>query len=132
MECQPPGPAPRPTLKVLVVEDEPDAATTTGELVRLFGHDVRVCRDGPTALREAPDFRPDVVLLDIALPQMDGYTVAQRLREQVGPEPLIIAVSGFQEADRQRAGDSGIALYLLKPVQPDDLQQLLARCERWQ
>jgi two-component system, OmpR family, response regulator len=116
-------------LRVLVVEDYPDTATSTALLLKLFGHEVDVAGDGPTALRAAAAFPPDVVLLDIGLPGMDGYEVARRLRGQpLARRPFFIAVSGYrQPADRRREVEAGIDMHLLKPVDPDHLRLLLQR-----
>jgi CheY-like chemotaxis protein len=113
------------SLHVLVVEDNVDAADSLSMLLRLYGHQVQVARTGPTALEMASTSRPDVVLLDIGLPEMDGYQVAQRLREM--PEfkhVTVCALTGHtpSEADRQRQHDSGFDHYYVKPV---DLNKLL-------
>jgi two-component system OmpR family response regulator len=119
---------PPPGLRVLVVEDHADTADSLALLLTLFGHEVRVARDGPTALEMARAFPPDVVLLDIGLPGIDGWQVAERLRQQSGQKrPLLIAVTGYgQDADHRRSQEAGIDLHLLKPVDPDQLRRLLA------
>ena len=113
------------SLRVLVVEDNVDAADSLSLLLRLYGHEVQVARTGPTALEMASASRPDVVLLDIGLPGMDGYQVAQRLRER--PEfkdVMMCALTGYtpSEADRQRQQETGFDHYYVKPV---DLTKLL-------
>ena len=113
------------SLRVLVVEDNVDAADTLGLLLRLYGHEVQLARTGPTALEMAAASRPDVVLLDIGLPGMDGYEVARRLRER--PEfkdVMMCALTGYtpSEADRHRQQENGFDHYYVKPV---DLEQLL-------
>src|ERR1700675_3513501 len=88
------------SLRVLVVEDNIDAADSLSLLLRLYGHEVRVARTGPTALEMASASRPDVVLLDIGLPGMDGYQVARRLREK--PEfknVMVCALTGYTPSD---------------------------------
>ncbi len=122
-----PGHSTGPSLRVLVVEDNVDAADSLSMLLRLYGHDVRVARTGPTALEMASVSRPDVVLLDIGLPGMDGYQVAKRLREK--PEfksVMICALTGFtpSEADRQRHQESGFNHYFVKPVSLEQLTEL--------
>lgn len=112
-------------LRILVVEDSVDAADSLSLLLRLYGHDVQVARTGPTALEMASAFRPDVVLLDIGLPGMDGYQVARRLRER--PEfkgVLLCALTGYtpSEADRERQQETGFDHYYVKPL---DLASLL-------
>jgi CheY-like chemotaxis protein len=114
------------SLRVLVVEDYVDAATSTAEMVRLDGHDVRVAPDGPTALAAASAEEPDVVLLDLGLPGMNGFDVARRLAEVCRRKPFLIAVSGFGgDEPRQRSAEAGIDLYLLKPADPEQLLRIL-------
>jgi CheY-like chemotaxis protein len=119
-------------LRVLVVEDHADGAASLAMLLRMSGHDVRVAADGPAALKEAQVVRPDVVLLDIGLPGMDGYEVAKRLQEQKAEKkPLLVAVTGYaSEADRQHSAAVGIDLYLVKPADPNQLLRLLQRFQR--
>jgi CheY-like chemotaxis protein len=115
-------------LRVLVVEDHADTAASMAALLRLYGHEVDVATDGAAALRIAADRPPDVALLDIGLPGMDGWQVARRLQERAaGKMPLLVAVTGYgQEEDRRRWEQAGIDLHLLKPVNPDQLTTLLA------
>jgi CheY-like chemotaxis protein len=113
------------SLRVLVVEDNADAADTLGLLLRLYGHKVEIARTGPTALQMALAARPDVVLLDIGLPGMDGFQVAQRLREKPEFKDVVIcAVTGYtpSEADRQRQRETGFDHHYVKPL---DLKVLL-------
>jgi PAS domain S-box-containing protein len=111
--------------KVLVVDDNADAATSLAMVLTLNGHEVTVANDGPEALEQAPAFQPDVVLLDIGLPGLNGYQVAQRLREAPwGRGMLLVAVTGWgQDADRLAAAEAGFDRHLTKPV---DLSALLA------
>jgi CheY-like chemotaxis protein len=97
-------------------------------LLRLWGHVPFPAHDGPTALREAALHSPDVVLLDIGLPGMDGWDVASRLRKQPGTEKaLVVAMSGYGSShDQMNSHNAGCDLHLLKPVAPDLLQRLLA------
>src|SRR5947209_9150311 len=89
-------------LSVLVVEDDADAAATYAAILGLSGHRPRVARDGGEALRRAAEDPPDVVLLDIALPGLDGYRVAERLRGDCAKPPFIVAVSGYgADGDRR-------------------------------
>jgi PAS domain S-box-containing protein len=120
------------SLHVLVVEDNVDAADSLSMLLRLYGHDVRVARSGPTALEMASASRPDVVLLDIGLPGMDGYQVAKRLR--AGPDfegVMICALTGYtpSEADRLRHQESGFDHYFVKPVSLERLTDLFNTVE---
>ena len=116
-------------MRVLVVEDHADTTESMAVLLRLHGHEVDVAPDGPTALRIAAQNPPDVALLDIGLPGMDGFEVARRLQEQAADKmPLLVAVTGYgQEEHRRRSKQAGIDLHLLKPVDPEELKKLLAR-----
>ena len=114
--------------RVLVVDDNRDAADATSVLLELSGHEVKTVGDGSEALASAPIYAPDVVLLDIGLPGMDGYEVAVRLREI--PETrasCLIALTGYgQPADRARAREAGFDHHLTKPADPDELLGLIA------
>ncbi len=106
-----------------------DAATSLARLLaRFHGQDVRVAHDGPAALHEAGAFRPEVVLLDIGMPGMDGFEVARRFREQAGTgQALLVALTGWgQESDRRRSREAGFDHHLVKPVDPEALRDLLA------
>jgi len=117
-----------PGRRILVVDDNGDAVDSLALLLSLQGHEVRTARDGPAALEVAAVFRPEVVLLDIGLPQMDGYEVANRLRGQVGlKKVLLVAVTGYgQEEDRRRTAEAGFDAHLVKPADPAVLIRLLA------
>jgi CheY-like chemotaxis protein len=119
---------PRPgSLKVLVVDDNVDAAETLGQMLETFGCDARVANDGPQALIAARHFHPELVLLDIGLPVMDGYEVAERLRALPGLQALrIVAVTGYgQRADQERSREAGFAEHLIKPLAPARLREVL-------
>jgi PAS domain S-box-containing protein len=115
--------------RVLVVDDTADVAESMATLVELMGHDVRSANDGPTALDLAESFGPDIVLLDIGMPQMSGYEVARRLRQTiVGKRAFLVAMTGWgQEEDRRRASDAGFDQHLTKPVEPGQLDRLFER-----
>ena len=118
-----------PRRRVLVVDDNEDAARSLARILsKMYGQEVRVAHDGPSALRVAGEFRPEVVLLDIGLPVMDGCEVARRLRARPEfDETLLIALTGWgQEADRKRTEQAGINRHLVKPVDPDALGDLIA------
>jgi len=120
----------RPALSVLVVEDEEDGANSLAELLQLFGYRVAVARTGLSALLAAEMDRPDVVLLDIRLPDIDGWEVARRMRDTAtgGPQPVVVAVTGCStEADQWRSVDAGIDLHWVKPADPATLLATLAR-----
>jgi two-component system CheB/CheR fusion protein len=115
-------------LQVLIVEDQLDAAESLAELVRLKGYEADVALDGPAALERAAERRPDVVLLDLGLPGLDGYAVAGRLRELPGlGSALLVALSGYgRDEDRRRSQAAGIDHHLVKPVDFRELDRLLA------
>jgi CheY-like chemotaxis protein len=119
-------------LRVLVVEDDADTADTLALLLRLNGYEVEVAADGSSALQAVRARGPDVVLLDIGLPKMDGWVVARRIREQTSwKKPLLVAVSGYgTQADQRRSQEAGIDLHFVKPVEPPELLRLLKRFER--
>src|SRR5262245_30703389 len=110
-------------LHVLVVEDDPDCARTQALLLSAENHADSVLGDGFAALREVQDSRPDVVLLDIGLPGMDGYEVARRIFDMnLWKRPLLVAVTGLGESkDLRRSQEVGIDLHLVKPVAPETL-----------
>ncbi|MEX2170354.1 MAG: ATP-binding protein [Pirellulales bacterium] len=120
-----------PSLRVLAVDDNFDGARILGMLMKESGHDVRTAHDGPTAIEVALDFRPDVVLLDIGLPGLNGYEVATRLRQQPTLNGVVlIAVTGYgQDSDRQRSQEAGFDHHLVKPADYEKLQQILATLE---
>jgi len=121
-----PGDAPRPPVRqrILIADDNRDSAETLCALLRLDGHEVRVVHDGPEALTAFGEFRPAVVLLDIGMPGLDGYEVAQRMCGACSWELKLVAITGWaQENDRERALAAGFDHHLTKPV---DLQRLRA------
>jgi PAS domain S-box-containing protein len=113
--------------RVLVVDDNVDAAESMAMLLRLAGHDVRVAYNGPEALAVAEGSHPEVVLLDIGLPGMSGYDVAQQWRQQPAfRDTVLIAVTGYgQEDDRRRSHEAGFDYHLTKPVDADGLRRVL-------
>jgi PAS domain S-box-containing protein len=113
--------------RVLVVDDNLDAANLLAEVLRASGHLTEVAPDGPAALQLAGTFHPEIAVLDIGLPVMDGYELARRLRSQLGAVWLI-AVTGYgQPADRDRARHAGFDAHLVKPVHLDALHAALGR-----
>jgi CheY-like chemotaxis protein len=123
------GPQPKRKLRLLIVEDEADTAQTLASLLRLQGYSVTIAADGPGALQAVQAEPPDVILLDIGLPELNGYEVAKRVREQDSvKKPLLIAVTGYgQDAQRLRSYEVGIDLHLTKPVSIEELQGFLER-----
>jgi CheY-like chemotaxis protein len=108
-----------------VVDDNVDAAESLSDLFQLLGHDVQVAHDGAQALRLAQASAPDLALLDIGLPGMDGYELATHLRALV-PEAFLVAATGYgQEADRLASRDAGFDLHLVKPLGVDELEELV-------
>ncbi|XXX72494.1 PAS domain-containing protein [Sorangium sp. So ce134] len=125
-------PGPARSRRILVVEDNPDVAESLVMLLKALGYEVAMARSGPEALAAAPAFLPDVVLLDIGLPGMDGYEVARQLRRQPDLElALLVALSGYgQEEDRRRSQAAGFDHHLVKPVSRAVLQPLIASGQR--
>jgi CheY-like chemotaxis protein/two-component sensor histidine kinase len=119
---------PTASRRILVVDDNVDAATSLSLLLQSLGHQTSVAYDGPGALRLAAEFHPDIVLLDIGMPGMDGYEVARRLRQIEQPQPMrIVAVTGWgKQEDRMRSREAGFDLHLVKPVDITDLAQALS------
>ncbi|HEX2239493.1 MAG TPA: response regulator [Gammaproteobacteria bacterium] len=116
------------TRRILVADDNAAAADTLAELLSLFGNEVQVVHDGQAALKTFSAWRPDVILLDIGMPGMDGYEVARRVREQTASgKVMLIALTGWgQEKDRKLAREAGFDHHLLKPVDLQALQALMA------
>jgi CheY-like chemotaxis protein len=116
---------------VLVVDDNIDAAVSLGMLLKLAGQEVRVAYDGATALRQAVDFRPELILLDIGMPIMDGYEVCRRLRREAGLEKTtVVALTGWgQDEDRRRSHEAGFNHHIVKPVEPSVLERLIEGLE---
>jgi CheY-like chemotaxis protein len=113
--------------RILVVDDNVDAATSVVKLLKLWGHDVQIAFSGPEALETARKFRPQIVLLDIGMPGMSGYEVARQLRAQPGFQSLVItALTGYGQAeDRRRSQEAGFNHHLTKPPDPFALAALL-------
>jgi two-component system CheB/CheR fusion protein len=117
------------SLRIVAVDDNKDVAEMLSEVLVLLGHEVEIAFDGGAALDLVASFHPDVVLLDIGLPKMDGYEVARRLRaEPCGKDVLLIALTGYgQDQDRQRAMKVGFDHHLVKPLDLERLEAILAR-----
>lgn len=114
--------------RILIVDDNPDAAESLKVLLGIWGHVVETAHDGVSALQLARGFDPELVFLDIGLPEMNGYEVARRLRDEVGlAKARFIALSGYgTERDRLRSNEAGFALHLVKPVDPRSLPGVIA------
>ena len=117
--------------RILVVDDNVDLARGLARLLAIHGHDVQIAHDGPTGLDQAKKSKPEIVLLDIGLPGMDGYQVAAHLRrEEAVKGATLIAISGYgQEEDRRLAKEAGFDHHLVKPIASDDLIKLLRESE---
>jgi CheY-like chemotaxis protein len=113
--------------RILVVDDNRDAAESMSMLISVWGHETRSAHEGPSALALASEFQPELVLLDIGLPGMDGYEVARRLQEMPGlRNTVLIAMTGYgQEEDRLRSKAAGFARHLVKPADPMKLRALI-------
>jgi two-component system OmpR family response regulator len=112
--------------RVLIVDDDTDIVRISSILLRLSGFDVRIAYDGQAALEAVQAFDPDVALLDIGLPGLDGFTLAHRLRERHGPALLLIAITGYgDEQSRKKARAAGFDHHFTKPVDLVMLESLL-------
>lgn len=115
--------------RILIVDDNADAATSLGRLLCLMGHETLVVNDGVAAIQEVRHFRPAVVLLDLGMPGMDGLETAELIRkEPQGRDLALVAVTGWgQERDRERTSAAGFVAHLTKPVNMDQLERTLER-----
>jgi CheY-like chemotaxis protein len=113
--------------RVLVADDNVDAASSLGMLLEIMGHEVRVVHNGLEAVTTAEGFRPDVILLDLSMPELNGYDACGRIRAQPqNRSALIVALTGWTLAEnRQRSQEMGFDVYLIKPVELAALEKLL-------
>lgn len=113
---------------MLIVEDDDDSRDLLGELIATFGHSPIGARNANDALRQLATVRLDVALIDIGLPDMDGFEVARRARAALGSTPIrLVALTGYSDRDtRAIASEAGFDDYMTKPVEPEVLEQLLA------
>ena len=125
------GPLPSGKRRILVVDDNESAAKVLGMLLTALGNEVQTAHDGMTAIDMAEQFQPDIVLLDIGMPKMNGYETAQRIREQPwGRDMVLAALTGWgQEDDKRRTREAGFDHHFVKPLDPAVLQRFLAECE---
>ncbi|HEY1189594.1 MAG TPA: response regulator, partial [Gemmata sp.] len=128
----PAGAAPRGAVRGLVVDDNRDGAESMADMLRLLGHEVDTAHDGLEAVARAGAFAPDVVLMDVGMPKLNGLDATRHIREQPwGREMTIIALTGWgQESDRERSHGAGCDGHLVKPVSLTDLQEALAQAEK--
>jgi PAS domain S-box-containing protein len=122
---------PAASMRILIVDDNEDAVSTLNMMLHLAGHQTRTARDGIEAVDIANTYRPNVVLLDIGMPRMNGYEAAETIRKQSwGQNMALIAMTGWgQESDRMKSRDAGFDEHLVKPVDPQLLLRLLKRIE---
>jgi CheY-like chemotaxis protein len=127
VDAQPPA-----ALRVLVVDDNRDAADSLALLLRTFGHEAQVAYDGASGIEAARRVARDVVLLDIGLPRMSGLDVCRAIRTALGEAPpILIAITGWaQDEDRRRSKEAGFDWHLVKPVDPQALLRLLGELTR--
>ena len=118
----------RSSFRILIVDDNQDGADSLSMMLRILGNESRTAYDGQQGIECAEQFRPDVILLDIGLPKLNGYEVCRRIREQSwGKSLIMIAVTGWgQEEDRRRSKEAGFDHHMIKPVAPEELMKLLA------
>ena len=117
------------SLRILVVDDNADSASTMALLLSLYGYEVEVANDGVDAIGYLDRFEPDVALLDIGMPKMNGYALAEHIRaRKKGKQPMLIAVTGWgQEDDLQRAKAAGFDHHFVKPVEPSELFEVVPK-----
>jgi CheY-like chemotaxis protein len=125
----PSGPEKR--CRILVVDDNEDSAESLAMLLHMLGHEVTTANDGESGLAVAADFRPDVAILDIGLPKVNGYDLAKQLREQPWARNVVlVALTGWgQDQHRRRSAESGFNHHLTKPVEFEVLQEILAAAD---
>jgi CheY-like chemotaxis protein len=113
--------------RIVIADDNDDSAQSFAMLLSFSGHEVRIAHDGPEALNALRDFRPDIAFLDIGMPGLTGYEVAQAVRaEPWGRDVRLIAVTGWGQAeDKQRAHTAGFDRHMVKPIDPDEVDRLL-------
>ena len=114
--------------RILLVEDNPDSRETLRTILRLWGHQVEVAEDGRSGVQKGLAWQPDIGILDIGLPILDGYQVAEQLRAILKDRIFLIALTGYsQPQDRQRAFTAGFDVHLTKPADLDELARLVAQ-----
>jgi CheY-like chemotaxis protein len=122
-----PADVPRINRRVVVIDDNPSAATAMQRLVSVLGGECAVAYDGESGLTQVREFRPDVVILDIGMPGIDGYETCRRIRAEFGPDLLLVALTGWGQArDKRKAWRAGFDVHLTKPADPIALERLLA------
>ena len=119
-------------LRILVADDNKEIVTTTMELVRLMGHQCHGCHTGKQAVECVDEFDPDVLIMDISMPEMTGWEAAKKIREKHDARPMLIAITGqyTRGPDKIVAAMNGFDYYLVKPADPKVLQVLIDRARR--
>lgn len=131
MEQHRPGDADERLLRILVIEDNADGREMLRLMLELLGHEVAVAAEGVEGVNKALAWRPDVAVVDIGLPRLDGFSVGRALRRELGLDVFLIAQTGYgRPEDRQQALASGFDVHLTKPVDPVDLIGWLERAGR--
>jgi len=116
--------------RILVVEDNPDGREVLRTLLELLGHEVQTAADGVEGVAKALAFQPQMALIDIGLPRLDGYEVARRLRAALGNRVILIAQTGYgQPQDRRQSAEAGFNAHLVKPIHLEDLRYWLSQAE---
>jgi CheY-like chemotaxis protein len=123
--------APRSNRRILVVDDNRDSADSLATMLNIMGNEVRAAHDGLEAVDLAATFKPEVVVMDIGLPMLNGFDAARRMRDQPGGNGMVIvALTGWgQEEDRRRSQEAGFDHHIVKPVDPFALEKLLDELE---
>ena len=118
--------------RILIADDNPDVAESFEVMLQMFGHDVRTAFDGLEALEKAEEFRPDIIVLDVGMPKLDGYETARRIRQKVwGQDVVLIAVTGWgNEKDKTLSAEAGFDVHLVKPVDADTILKSLNTINR--
>ena len=113
--------------RILVADDNSDAASSLGMLLEMMGHEVCIVHNGVEAVAKASTFGPDIILLDLGMPQLNGYEACARIRAQPSPKKtLIVALTGWTQDDKkQRSQQAGFDFHLIKPVELPALEKLL-------
>jgi CheY-like chemotaxis protein len=114
--------------RILVADDDEDSAESLAMLFQLMGHEVRAAQSGTAALEAAAEFRPNLIVLDIGMPGLDGYEVCRRIRQHEWGQAIVIAaLTGWaRDEDKGRSEEAGFNHYLVKPVDPKALEELIA------
>jgi two-component system, sensor histidine kinase len=121
-----------PSWRVLIVDDNVDGAYLMAAMMQMYGHQTRIAYTGQSALDTMVEFQPDFVMLDISLPDIDGYEIARRIRQNTQFKDVkLIAATGYGlESDRQKSKEAGFDHHLLKPMEPDKLPHILEKLAR--